>query len=79
MVTIMNILAIIFNFLYLNCTFWSYNSLLALNFCSFLFILGPGAHDHSKFTAVKPSKPSFKITNTFFVDPNFTGGPYAVI
>ena len=39
---------------------------------------GPGAHDHTKFTTVKPTKPSFKITNNSY-NVNFAGGPYAVI
>lgn len=37
----------------------------------------PAAYDHTKFTNIKPSRPSFSITNTCPV--NYTGGRYAVI
>jgi hypothetical protein len=40
---------------------------------------GPGAHDHTKFTSVKPSKPSFSITNAYNLNVNYPAGPYAVI
>ena len=56
-----------------------YDKFLFVNNIIYIFFIGPGAHDHTKFSAVKPNKPSFKITSTFFVDPNFTAGPYAVI